>query len=264
MEDYEKFKLNKSNVIMIVITTVLLIILIIVSILLFNSLKKPNQGLPSLNITQGRYTTHSTTAGTGTTTTTTTKVIREQSPYYDVDIESLLSEEIYKKQDLTRDEAIQVGEGMFKIINSLMDFTDNSVWDMEVIVNSIKEGEEDIVEDRGTKYGQLYNFDKFIDKVFTRQAKSTFYGYQYKKKSIFLKRNDKIYRILNPVGDSQLTFVDVSLNDYNKTNINVSVRYYNTNYKELGYTAPNYKTTTLSIGYEDGWKFRSYKFPLFD
>jgi hypothetical protein len=139
MEDYEKFKMNKSNVIMLVITSILFIILLVVSVMLGVSLKKPNQGLPSLNITQGRYTTRSTTAGTGTTTTTTTKVRRESSPYYEVDVDSLLNDEIYKKRELSREEALKVGQGLFEVVNPLYDFTDNSLFDTEAVVNSVKE-----------------------------------------------------------------------------------------------------------------------------
>ena len=264
MEDYERFKLNKSNIIMLVLTITLLVILIVVSVMLYYSLKKPNQGLPTLNITQGRNTTHSTTAGTGTTTTTTTKVIREESPYYEVNVDEMYNEELYTKRDINRDEALTIGEGLFKLINSLYDFTDNSIFDIDTVMNSAKEGEPDIVIERDVKYGELYNFEAFAEKFITKQTRNMIYNYKYKDKKVFYKTDGKYYRMVNTEGTSNVKIVDITLIDYSQYNINIKVRYYNENYKELGYTAPNYSFVNCQLSYEDRWKVRSYKSPLYD
>jgi len=264
MEDYEKFKMNKSNVIMLVITSILFIILLVVSVMLGISLKKPNQGLPSLNITQGRYTTRSTTAGTGTTTTTTTKVRRESSPYYEVDVDSLLNDEIYKKRELSREEALKVGQGLFEVVNPLYDFTDNSLFDTEAVVNSVKEGEKDIVENKGHKYAELYNFDAYVDKFFTRQTKNMLLNYKYQDVRVFYRDEDKTYRLVNTYGKANIVIVDYELVENGNYTIKYKVRYYNSNYKDMGYSAPNYSFVTVELGFEERWKVRSYKSPLYD
>ena len=99
MEDYEKFHLNKSNIVMIVITAILVIVLIVVSVMLGISLNKDNQGLPKLNITSGRYTTRETTQSTLTTTETTTRKVITDSPYYELNVDEILKDDLFTKRD---------------------------------------------------------------------------------------------------------------------------------------------------------------------
>ena len=263
MEDYEKFKFNKSNIIMIIITIILLIVLITVSIMLVVSLNKTNEGLPKLNITTGRYTTRETTMTTASTTTSTTKKVVDGSPYYELNVDELFKDDLYKKRDgLTREEAGQIGKDIFKFINSLYDITDYSIFDLESIKNNVKQGETDLIEKNGIQYGELYNFDKIIEKMYVRQNRNLT-SFVYKDKSVIIKENDKYYRALNYVGDSELKIVDISLNSYSQYQITMSIRYYNTNYKELGYTSPNYSTASFILKYEDRWKVYSFNYPLF-
>jgi hypothetical protein len=264
MEDYEKFKLNKSNIIMIIITCILLIVLMVVSVLLIISINKPTDGLPKLNITQGRYTTRETTATTASTTTTTTKKIVNESPYYDLNVDTLLSDDLYKKRDgLTRDEALTIGKDMFKFITSLYDITDYSIFDLGSIKNNVKEGESDLITKDGVQYGQLYNFDKVMDRFFIKQSRNNIFNYIYKDKYVIIKDNDKYYRMLNNVGNSELKIVDVELDSYTSYQIIMKYRYYNTNYKDLGYSSPNYSTASFTLKYEEGWKVSQFNYPLY-
>ena len=265
MEDYEKFRLNKSNIIMIVITSILLIALIVVGVFLFKAVKKPAQGLPTLNITEGRYTTQSTTASSGTTTTTTTKVRKENSPYYDVNPEEYLTEEIYSKLELTQDEAYKVANGLFELTNKLYDITDNSLFDIDVLLNSVKEGEKDLYVEKETKYGELYNFESFLDRFFVKQTRNMLYGYKVKGKYVFLREQGKFYRMSNPYEVSPIVISDTHLSEKGLYSLTLKVRYYHSNYKELGYTGADYTETNFIVAYEDNrWKVKQFVSPIYD
>ncbi|MCR5224298.1 MAG: hypothetical protein K6C11_04045 [Bacilli bacterium] len=265
MEDYERFKLNKSNIIMLVITSILLIIIIVVSVLLFKAVKKPASGLPTLNITEGRYTTQSTTASTATTSTTTTKAKREASPYYEIKPEEYLTEELFTKQDLNKDEALKVAQQLFELTNKLYDITDNSLFDIDILLQSVKDGEKDMYIEKDTKYGELYNLQPFLDRFFVRQTRNMIFGYKVNNKYVFLREGDKVYRLSNIIGDAPLVIVDSSVQDYTPYNITLKIRYYNSNYKQMGYTAPNYSYVNFYIAYEDGrWKVKQYVSPIYD
>ena len=264
MEEYEKFHLNKSNVIMLIITFILLVILIVVSVMLAISLKSENQGLPKLNITSGRYTTRETTLPTVTTTETTTKKVITDSPYYEVNVDELFKDDIYTKRDgLTREEALNIGSKMFDYINSLYDITDYSVFELDSIKNNVKPGEQDLIAKDNIEYGELYNFDKILDKLFIKQVRNNVYNIKYDNKGIIIKENDKYYRALNFIGESPIVIVDKELLDYTAYQITLRVKYYNRNYKELGYTAPNYTSTNFVLKYEDRWKVSQYIYPLY-
>ena len=264
MEDYEKFRLDRSNVVMIVITIICFSALVIASVMLYTSLKKPTNGLPNLNITQGRETTNSTTAATQTTTTTTTKKILTDSPYYEYDLDTMLNDDIFTKRDLSREEALKVGQEYIKIINSLYDLSDYSIFDTDAVARSVKEGETDIYTKNDIKYAELYNFDKFIEKFYMKQSRNEFLNFKLNKINVIVKEGDKYYRLYDENLKNQIEIVDVGIVDYSQFSITCSVRYYNKNYKELGYTAPNYKTTNFVLSYDDRWKVRSYKYPLYD
>lgn len=264
MEDYEKFRLDRSNVVMIVITIILLIALIIASVMLYNSLQKPTNGLPQLNITQGRETTSSTRASTQTTTTTTTKKILTDSPYYEYDSDSLLNDDIFKKRDLTRDEALKVGQEYVKLINSLYDLADYNLFDTDAVARSAKEGEKDVYIKNDIKYAELYNFDKFAEKFFMKQSRNEYLNFKLNKSNVIVKDEDKYYRLYDESFKNQIELVDIGLIDFSQFTITIGVKYYNKNYKELGFTAPNYKTTNFVLAFDERWKVRSYKYPLYD
>ena len=264
MEDYERFRLNKSNVFMIIITIILLIILIFASVMLIISLKKPNNGLPKLNVTSGRVTTHETTMTTASTTTSTTKKKIDGSPYYELNVDELFKDDLYKKRDgLTRDEATQIGKDIFKFVNSLYDITDYSIFDLESIKNNVKDGEQDLIEKNGIKYGELYNYDKLLEKMFIKQVRNNTTYYKYNDNNIIINENGKYYRMLSSEGTPYIKVLDVTLDSFSAYQIIMQIKYYNSNYKELGYNSPNYSTTSFILKYEDRWKVYQYNYPLF-
>ena len=264
MEDYEKFRLNASNVFMFIITSILLIILIAVSVMLIISLRKPNNGLPKLNITSGRATTHETTMTTASTTSSTTKKVIDSSPYYELNVDELLKDDLYKKRDgLTRAEAEQIGNDVFKIVNSLYDVNDYSIFDLASIKANVKEGEQDLIVKDNIQYGELYNYEKLLEKVLVRQVRKNTTGYKYDDKNVIIYENGKYYRMLSSSTIPDIKIVGTSLESFTPNQIIMQIKYYNSNYKELGYNSPNYSTTNCILKYEDGWKVYQYNYPLY-
>ena len=264
MEDYEKFKLNMSNIFMLLITGVLVAILVLVSLMLYKSIKKPTGGLPQLNITHGRGTTKSTLASTYTTATTTSKKINTESPYYDLDVDSLLKDDIYSKRELTREEAFQVGNDILGVIHKLYDITDYTLFDTEAVVTGAKEGELDKFVNKDITYAQLYNLDKFLEKFYVKQSRKDLFNLKINNSNAFIHDNDRYYRMTNTKWSNLLEFVDTTLVSFSQTAITLNVRYYNKNYKDLGYTAPNYKTTQFVLGFDERWKVKTYRYPMYD
>lgn len=264
MEDYERFKLSKSNVIMIIITLVIVVVLVYVSLLLYQTLQKPTSGLPQLNITQGRSTTESTTPSTVKTTTTTSRVIRTESPYYEIKVDELLKDDIYSKFEVNRDQALEIGKGMVELLHSLYDITDFSVFDTEGVLLGAKDGELDKIDKNGITYAELYNFDKFQEKFFSKQSRRDLLSYKINNIPVFINENDKYYRMTDLELVNLIEFVDTSIQSTGNSSITLSIRYYNKNYKDLGYTSPNYKTTTMLLTYDTRWKVKSYRYPLYD
>ena len=264
MEDYERFKLSKSNVIMIFITLFIVFILSLVSFLLYQSLQKPNKGLPQLNVTQGRSTTESTTPSTRPSTTTTSRVIRTSSPYYDLKVDELLNDSLYTQYDLKKDQALEVGKAMVDLFHALYDISDYSVFDTEGVILGAKDGETDKIVRNNISYGELYNFDEFSKKFISNQSRRDLLTFTINEDPVFLFENDKYYRMTDNTLVNMIEFVDVSLVSATQTVITLNVRYYNKNYKDLGYTSPNYKTTTFTLTYDSRWKVKSYRYPLYD
>ena len=207
MEDYEKFKLNMSNIFMLLITGVLVAILVLVSLMLYKSIKKPTGGLPQLNITHGRGTTKSTLASTYTTATTTSKKINTESPYYDLDVDSLLKDDIYSKRELTREEAFQVGNDILGVIHKLYDITDYTLFDTEAVVTGAKEGELDKFVNKDITYAQLYNLDKFLEKFYVKQSRKDLFNLKINNSNAFIHDNDRYYRMTNTKWSNLLEFV---------------------------------------------------------
>ena len=264
MEDYERFKLSKSNVIMIFVTIIIVAILAFVSFLLYQSLQKPNKGLPQLNVTQGRSTTESTTPSTRPTTTTTSRVIRTSSPYYELKVDELLKDDIYSKLEVNRDQALEIGKNMVDLLHSFYDITDFSVFDTEGVLLGAKDGEQDKIKKDGVEYAELYNFEAFQEKFFSKQSRRDLMSFTINGAPVFIKENDRYYRMTDTGLANLIEFVDTSVSSVGNYSITLSIRYYNKNYKDLGYSSPNYKTTTMLLTYDSRWKVKSYRYPLYD
>lgn len=263
----EDFKLNKSNILMIIITAISIIILIVMIILLIISFSNPVSDLPTLEISQGKTSTVSprTTTTTTTTETTTTTTAPLKSPYYTVNVSSLLSNELFTKSKLTRSEAEEVAKEIYEVANAFYNISDNSLLNINLVINHAKSSESDKITQDGNNYGQVYNYDELVDKLVIDSYKYSLLNIKYDNNLIFIQKNNKYYRLENKLDEVYPVFVSLTVSTYNEYQINCEVRYYLSNYLETGATSPVYKVSNLTLAFENNrWKIKEYKFPLYE
>lgn len=262
----ERERLSISNKLMILLTVILSSLFIVSLVFLVFSLKDEPESIPELNVNYGKTSTSYivTTAPETTTTepTTTTRVLA--SPYYDMDVDKLLNNELMKKKDLTREEAIELITYFYKIVDQIYNINNNSFLDIKTIMDYAKEGEIDSVMLDDHRYGLIYNADYMFEKLFTGSSKNDLLSLKYEDTSIFKINDKKYYRIGDIKNNSSMEFVSINL-EYNRSEkIVSSIKYYDKNYKDKGFTAPQYKTFKLELYYMDGnWKISYCKYPMY-
>ncbi|MCH5167080.1 MAG: hypothetical protein J1F35_04220 [Erysipelotrichales bacterium] len=264
--DDEKFKINKTNIIVLIVDIVLFVLVIISIILLVNSFKDESR-LPNLEVTKERTSTsfiRTTTEETTTTTTTTTRR-NLNSPYYDVDVDSLLTSELLTKKNLTNEEALEVSKSLFDIASKIFNTSDNSLLDIETTIDYAKEGEIDAITIDGTKYGIIYNGKSLLEKCFTQYYIYEFYNIKIAGNRVIRENKDNYYRVENKLDNVEVVVNDLSVSSVLGSTITANLLYYKSNYKEEGYTSPVYQKMTFKMIYEYGrWKINEFKYPLVD
>ena len=265
--DDDKFRFTKTNIIMILITFASLIVLGISILFLTKSFKNPVNPLPDLDITEGRTSTkqprETTTAET--TTTTTTVAVPQFSPYYKVNPEDYISEELVKNMSLTKTEKLELGKQYFMFFMSLYNTSDYTIFNTEAVLKNVKPGELDVIDYKGHKYAEIYNGNDLVKKYFTGNQRALFSGLSYDKIEIFLFENDKLYRVENITATAQPVFSNIELKNSSATTLTFDIKYYMSNYKEEGHTAPVYKNANIILKVkEDRWLIERFKYPSYE
>ena len=261
-DDEDKFVLKKSNIIMIIIVSILVIITIITSIFLYKSLKNEVKPLPDLQTTLGRTSTVSARVTTEiTTTSTTTTIPPSASPYYKVNVDDILSDEILTKGNPENEEAKEISLILFEFLNKLYNPTDNSLFNISSVVKFAKEGEEDKITVDSYQYGEIYNGNEIIDKAIAKNYQYLITGYKFKNAQILKMINKKYYRLYDDSNPYDLVAATVSIEKNESNFIRSNIKYYYSNYQEKGYTSPVYKNVSLQIVYDNNrWKVKEYAF----
>lgn len=263
--DDERFRLNKSNYIMIIITIVSLIVLGIVIVLLVNSYSKPIKDLPKLSTTEGRTSTkYLRTTTETTTTTTTTQAVPANSPYYSVDVASYISEELLYKSNLNKEEKQLLVKQFYEFFSSFYSFSDMSIFKTDIVINNVKANENDVISENGHKYAEIYNGNSIMDKYFSSYLKRNIPSLKYDNTPAFIIKDNKFYRIeqLKVIGKPVFDAITVTSSSSNI--IDGSIRYYLSDYKEKGYSSPIYETMDMQIRFnEDHWVLYQFKYPLY-
>ena len=170
----DKFKFTRANIILIIINCILVIFVILASIQLIISLKSNEGEIPELKTTAGKSSTLSADATSSTTTesttTTTKKVGNENSPYYDIDVYSILNKELVEKKDLTKDEKIELCKQYFKIYEGLLVPSDDDFVNVNHLISKAKPGEKDKITINGHDYGIIYDGDKLFKSIFSENV----------------------------------------------------------------------------------------------
>lgn len=266
MED-DRFKLSKSNIIFICID-VLLFILVIASIVLLVNSFKDESGLLSLEVTRLRTSTSvlRTTTEYIPPTTTTTARRNLDSPYYDVRVDEILTDDILKKETVTDAEALEIMKILYGTVDKIFNIADNSLLDIATTIDYVKSGEKDVITSDDKKYGIIYNSDALMKKCFSNYFLVNEVGkYKYNTKRLFIKRDNDYYRLENTLGDVKIEVTDFVITSNYSSHIEANMRYYKSNYKEMGYSSPVYQLMPFRATYELGrWKIAEIKYPLCD
>lgn len=258
--------INKTNKILIIVIVALIIINAIAGFFLVNSYNDNNLDLPDLEVTQGKTSTkRSTVKTTPTTTTTTTKVVNLNSPYYNIDVNSILNTDLLTKQNLTREEASELIKLFVETSNKIFDTSNNELLDIQTTIQYAKDGEKDRVEINGEKYGIIYNSTELFEKLYTNQFIKKLKFYKNNNSLVFYTDNVDYYRIENKFGSQKIDIVSYELKDVFASEITGGYTFYKSTYKEDGYSSPVYQKATIKLLYQSGgWKINDYKYPLFD
>lgn len=265
--DDEVFKINKSNILFILIDVILFILVIISIVLLVNSFKDDSD-LPALEVTRAK----TSTTGIRTTTeyipptTTTTAKRNLNSPYYDINVDEILKDEILKKENLTDEEALEVMKILYATVDKIFNTSDNSLLDIATTLEYVKSGEKDVITVEDKKYGIIYNSDALLKKCFSNYFLVNQIGtYKYSNTRLFVKRDNDYYRLENKLGNVTLEISDFVVTSHYTAHIEANMRYYKSNYKEMGYSSPVYQLMPFKATYELGrWKIAEIKYPLCD
>ena len=264
--DDEKFRLTKTNIIMILLTLASLVILGISILVLTKSFSNPVHPLPELDITEGITSTKQPreTTTKETTTTTTTVAPPTSSPYYSVNPSDYLSEELIVNMQLTKQEKLDLAKQYFNFLMALYNTSDNSLFNTEAVFNNAKPGEKDVIEFKGHKYAEIYGGNEIIKKYFSGNQVAALNSTNLNKVNIFIIQDDKLYRVENMLTSAKPTFSNVEIASTSSTAITANVKYYMSNYKEEGYTAPVYKNSEIIIKVKnDRWLVDRFYYPSY-
>ncbi|HOB26294.1 MAG TPA: hypothetical protein PLB45_00575 [Bacilli bacterium] len=262
--DEANFKLNKSNKIMIGFTAIFVIVLILMIVLLYKTIHTETAQLPTLNTTNGRETTKETTTAAYTTTTKTTTAVPTSSPYYKVDVNSLLSEDYYTNQNPNTEEKKKIAVGLVNIANQLYDTSDYSLFNTDLVLRYSKTEEGEVINKDGHKYALLYNMDSLINKMYVSYRTSYVLDYKYNDIPVIILDNGKYYRLENNITGGHPIFGDVTIVNGPGSSITADVQYYMSDYKESGYSSPVYKFVEISIKYDNNrWGISDYTYPIY-
>ncbi len=265
--DDDRFKLDKINILLIIVDVIIFILVIVSIILLVDSFKNES-GLPELTVTRMRTSTsvlRTTTEYIPPTTTTTTRR-NLVSPYYDVNVDSLLTEELLTKESVSNEEALIIMKELFTTVDKIFNISDNSLLDIETTLDYAKDGEKDVITYEDKKYGIIYNSDALLKKCFSNYFLINEIGkYRYNQKRLFIKRNDNYYRLESDKKDVSLEIGEFTIMNNGYGTINANMRYYKSNYKEMGYSSPVYQLMPFKATYERGrWRISEISYPLTD
>jgi hypothetical protein len=266
----DEFKLSKLNITLIIVDIILVIVVIASAVRLIVSLNDSNDTIPDLRTTAGKTSTKeadlTVTTTTEAVTITTKKQGNQNSPYYDLVVNSLLTDEIYTKNTgLTNKEQEQIIEGCFNVLRAIYDYADNDLINIEYLLEHVKSGEADSITANDHKYGMIYNSNELFKRLFYAPGGISFTNYKYKGIPILKESNGNYYKI-EKLGDTSSFIVDRYAIEYPMSGsiIYGKVTYYDSNYKELGYASPNYKSAKISLRYDTEnkvWKILSFEFP---
>ena len=260
----DKFKFTRANIILIVINCILVIFVILASIQLITSLKSNEGEIPELKTTAGKsstlYADATSSTTTESTTTTTKKIGNESSPYYNIDVYSILNKELVEKKNLTQDEMIELGKEYFKIYEGLLVPSDDDFVNVNHLLSKAKPGEYDKVSVDGRDYGIIYDGENLLKSIFE---------YDVITKLEYVKINEvsPIYKDINTrnyykLGGSTKKSYEVAQFSFQRVDtVTFRIKII---YKDVDVKNAAYESGYVSVRYNDNenkWKSSGFEFP---
>lgn len=268
----DKFKLSKVNILLIIVNIFLVIITLLAGIQLIVSLKSSSNKIPDLETTAGKSSTReadaTTTTSEETTTTTTKKKGNESSPYYDLDLSSILSEDLVTNKSLNKEEKITLGKQFFKVLEGIFEGTDDDLINVSYLLTKVKPGEIDKVTINDHDYGIIYNGTEFFKTVFA--SKVVYNDLQYYRYgnvyALYYDANTKNYYKLAATKEKKTYEITnyQFLASNRAAEYTLQVLYYDTDYKDRGLKKPETKSISIVITYSEyagRWVIDSFTFP---
>ena len=266
----DKFKLSKMNIILIILNVLLVILVIFASVQLITSLKDTSHLIPELETTAGKSSTREAdatiTTSSETTTTSTKKQGNETSPYYNIDLGSILNEELVTKHNLTQEEKSSLGAMYFKVLEGIYEGSDDDLINVTYLLTKAKDGEKDKLTKNNRDYGIVYNGKELFNKIFTSTSIDliTYYKYDETPALILNRDNNEYYKLGSLTGKKPYVVTSNQLEGIDNYSYKYKVIYYDADYKEQGNKTPVYKSATVTIKYSDldkRWKIDVFTFP---
>ena len=259
----DKFKFTRANIVLIVINSILVIFVILAAVQLIISLKNTEGEIPELKTTVGKsstlYADATSTTTTESTTTTTKKKGNETSPYYDIDVYSILNKDLVEKKDLSKDEMIELCKGYFKIYEGLLVPSDDDFVNINHLLSKAKDGDKDKIKVDGRDYGIIYDGEKLFDSIFTTEVVNKLKSIKFD--GIATLRYDYSNFAYYKLGGTTPKSYEVVTYEFqrNADSIKLKITYKDTDKKnaayESGYVGIIYDTT------EKKWKSNYVSFP---
>ena len=267
----DKFKLSKVNIMLIVVNVFLVIITLLAGIQLITSLKSSSNKIPDLETTAGKSSTReadaTTTTSEETTTTTTKKKGNETSPYYNLDLSSILSEDLVTNKGLNKDEKMTLGKQYFKVLEGVFEGTDDDLINVSHILTKAKPGEIDKISVDGHDYGIIYNGKEFFKTIFTSRIiynELEYFNYNGVK-AIYLNSDGNYYKLAATKQKKTYEITDYQfIPSANSNEYTFKALYYDTDYKERGLKKPETKSINIFMAYSSTsgrWMIDSFNFP---
>lgn len=266
----DEFKLTPLNIALIVVDILLVLIVIAAAIQLIGSLNDSNDTIPDLRTTAGKTSTKeadlTTTTSTEEYTTTTKKQGNPNSPYYDLVVNDLLTDELFKKNSgLSKADQTKIIEAYFNVLCDIYDYADNDPINIEYLLEHVKAGENDILTANNHRYGIIYNSNELFKRVFYSTTGVNYTNYKSNDVPILVLKDGNYYKV-EPLGEKSSFVVDsyTIYSTMTSSMIYGKVVYYDSNYKEQGLSTPEYKSIKINLKYDNTnkvWKILNFEFP---
>ena len=264
----DKFKLTRANITLIVINCILVVFVILAAVQLIFSLKDNSGEIPELKTTAGKSSTlvadGTSTTSIETTTTTTKKIGNENSPYYDIDIYSILNKDLLENENINKDEKIELGKQFFTILDGIVNPSNDDFINISYLLTKVKPGETDKINVNGKDYGIIYNGTNLMKSIMDAGAIEHIKKIKINEIPViyYNEQNKNYYKISGDNKINDYKIINYEFNTPGQKQYSLKIIYTNPNEK-----GSDYKSASIKLQYtyvKKCWEIIEFKFPYED